>query len=129
MPARKGEEAFTGCGAMRQIGFQNALDGARRVGRLDVAVKFAAERGVGAEAAADEHVIALDRIVAVLNLAGEQADFGNEMLCARVMAAGEMNVDRRIERNTRLTPGGDLCGVPLGVGGGELAAGIAGAGD
>src|SRR6185503_10516497 len=94
MPARKGEEAFTGCGAMRQIGFQNALDGARRVGRLDVAVKFAAERGVGAEA-----------------------------------AAVEMNVDRRIERNTRLTPGGDLCGVPLGVGGGELAAGIAGAGD
>src|SRR6478609_3635963 len=101
MPARKGEKAFFGRCAMREIGFQNALDGARRVACLDVTVKFAAERGVGAEAAADQHVIALDRIVALLNLAGEQADFGNEMLCARVMAAGEMDVDRRIERNTR----------------------------
>ena len=45
------------------------------------------------------------------------------------MAAGEMDVDRRVERDARLAPARDLLGVALGVGGGELAAGIAGAGD
>ena len=51
------------------------------------------------------------------------------MLRAGMMAAGEMDVDRRVERDPRLAPARDLLGVALGVGGGELAAGIAGAGD
>ena len=51
------------------------------------------------------------------------------MLRAGMMAAGQMDVDRRVERNARLAPARDLLGVTLGVGGGELAAGIAGAGD
>ena len=45
------------------------------------------------------------------------------------MAAGEMDVDRPVERDARLAPARDLLGVALGVGGRELAAGIAGAGD
>ena len=99
--------------------------------RLDVAIEFAAERGIGAEAAADQDVIALDRValLGLLHLAGEQPDFADEMLRAGMMAAGEMDVDRPVERNPRLAPARDLLGVALGVGGGELAAGIAGAGD
>ena len=116
---------------MREIGLQDALDRLRRILRLHVAVKLAAERGVWSEAAADQDVIALDRIgvLAVLHLAGQQADLGHEMLRAGMMAAGEMDVDRRVERNPRLAPARDLLGMALGVGGGELAAGIAGAGD
>ncbi len=40
-----------------------------------------------------------------------------------------MDIDRRIERNARLAPARDVLGMPFGVGGRELAAGIAGAGD
>ena len=104
---------------------------ARRVLRRDVAIELAAERGVRPEAAADQNVIALDRIVVLarLNLAGEQADLADEMLRAGVMAAGQMDIDRRVERDARLAPARDLLGVALGVGSGEFAAGIAGAGD
>ena len=51
------------------------------------------------------------------------------MLRAGMMAAGEMDVDRRVERDARLAPARDVLGVALGVGGCELAAGVAGAGD
>ena len=63
------------------------------------------------------------------DLAGQQPDLADEMLRAGMMAAGEMDVDRRVERDARLAPARDLLGVALGIGGGELAAGIAGAGD
>ena len=51
------------------------------------------------------------------------------MLRAGMMTAGQMNIDRRVERNAGFAPARDLLGVALGVGGGKLAAGIAGAGD
>ena len=94
-------------------------------------IELAPERGVGSEAAADQDVITLDRIgvLAVLHLAGQKADLGHEMLRAGMMAASQVDVDRCIERNPRLAPARDFLGMALGVGGGELAAGIAGAGD
>src|ERR1700691_6555887 len=45
------------------------------------------------------------------------------------MATGQMNIDRRVERYTRVAREGDLLGMALGVGGGKFAAGIAGARD
>ncbi len=45
------------------------------------------------------------------------------------MTTGQMNVDRRVERHASLAPAGNVLGVPLGVGSGVLAAGIAGACD
>ena len=51
------------------------------------------------------------------------------MLRAGVMAAGQMDVDRRVERDARFAPARDLLGMALGVGSRELAAGIAGTGD
>ena len=116
---------------MREIALQHALDGARRILGLDVAIDLAAERGVRPETAADIDVIALDRIgvLADLDLAGEQADIADVMLRAGMMAAGEMDIDRPVEIDARLAPLRDLLGVPLGIGGRELAADIAGAGD
>src|SRR5262245_55273113 len=131
MPARKFDKAFPRRCAMREIGLQDSLNGLRRILGLHVAIELAPKRGVGAKTATDQHVIALDRIslLVVLHLAGQQPDFRNEMLRAGMMAAGEVDIDRRVECDARLAPTGDLLGMALGVGGGKLAAGIAGAGD
>src|SRR5262249_31742983 len=131
VPAREDEKRFLRRSAMRQISFQNALDDARCVFSDNVAVKLATERGVRAEAAADENVIALDRIVVFvrLNLAGEQTDLRYKMLRTGMVAAGQMNIDRRVERNARLAPGGDVLGVTFGVGGREFAARVSSARD
>src|ERR1700732_4029796 len=51
------------------------------------------------------------------------------MLRAGVMTAGQMDVDRRVERDARFAPARDFLGMAFGVGGGEFAAGIAGTGD
>src|SRR5579872_3252529 len=105
---------------MAEIGLEHALDCFRHLFRFHVAIKLASERGVRAKAATDQNVIALDGIavVANLHLAGEQSDLADEMLCAGVMAAGEMNVYRRIERHACLAPARYLLGVAFGVGGG-----------
>jgi hypothetical protein len=51
------------------------------------------------------------------------------MLRAGVMTVGQMNVDRRVERDARFAPARDFLGMALGVGGREFAAGVAGTGD
>src|ERR1039458_6064701 len=131
MAAREGDEGLLARGAVGQIGLEDALDRLRRVYRLDVAIELAAERGIRAEAAADQQVIALDRVavLGLLDLASEQADLTDEMLRAGMMAAGQMDIDWRVERDARLAPARDLLGMPLGIGGGEFTAGIAGASD
>ena len=104
---------------------------ARRILGLDVAIDFRRDRRVRAEAAADMDVIALDG-VAVLggrHLAGDQSDVADVVLRAGMMAAGEMDVHRPVERKAALAPARDRLGVAFGVGGRELAADIAGAGD
>ena len=63
-------------------------------------------------------------------LRADQADIADVVLGAGMMAAGEMDVDRRVERRRAASHHArDLGGMLLGVGGGELAAGRAGAGD
>src|SRR5689334_9241147 len=90
VPPREGEKSLLRRRAMREIGFQDALDGARHFFGDDIAIEFTPERRVGPEAAADRDVIALDRIgfFAGLHLAGEKADLRDEMLRAGVMTAG-----------------------------------------
>src|SRR6185312_3635429 len=117
VPPRKAEEALVRRGAMREIGLEDAFDRARRLVGRDVAVERAADRGVRPEAAADQHVIALDRISLLfrLHLAGEQTYFADRVLRAGVMTSGEMDVDGRVERDAAFAPGRDVLGVLLGV--------------
>ena len=91
---------------MSEISFENALYGGGRVFGLHVVEYLAAERGVAAETAADMHVIALDRIAVVgdRHAAGDQTDVADVMLCAGMMAAGEMDIDRPVELVARLAP-------------------------
>src|SRR5262249_3666575 len=113
--AAEREERLLGAGTMGEISFQHALDRLRRILGLHVPVDLAGEAGFGAEAAADQDVIALDSVTFFrsLDLAGEQADVTDVVLCAGVMAAGEMDVDRPVEAHTRLAPGGNRFGVSL----------------
>ncbi len=97
---------------------------------LTFLIEFAGDRRVFGEAAAGENVIALDRVAVVVHrhARADEADVADVMLRAGMMAAGEMNVDWRVDRRRRLAKGGDLFGVALGVGSGETTAEIAGAG-
>src|SRR6185312_13031640 len=129
MPACEGKKAFLARKATAQISLEHAFDRLRRIVRFHVAVKLAADRSVWPEATADKDVIALHSIALVVDrdLASEQADFADEMLRAGMMTAGEMDVDRCIECNTRFAPACNLLGVTLGVGCRKLAALVAGA--
>src|SRR5262249_52438756 len=98
---------------------------------FDVGVDLRRNRRGRAESSADVNVVALDRVAVFggLHFAGEQADVADVMLRAGVMASGEMDVDGAVEGDAAFAPARDLLGVPLGVGGGELATDIAGAGN
>src|ERR1700691_782952 len=116
---------------MRQIGFQQLLDGLRRVFRLEVVVNLLPDIGVGAEPAAREQMIAFDGVVLFANgdFGGDQTYIADVMLRAGMVTAGKMDVQRRVEYNPRLAPVADLGAVALGIGRRELAAGIAGTGN
>src|SRR4029077_5976942 len=107
------------------------FDCRRRIVGFDIAVYFAAALRLRPEAAADMDVIGLGRILVVgaLGLGAEKPDVADVMLRAGIRAAGEMNIERLIERNAALAPMRDRFGMPFGVGHGETATGIAGAGD
>src|SRR5579863_6447133 len=131
MAARESQEGFVLRGAAGQIGLEQTLDGGRYIGRLDFTMDLARQRGVGPEAAAHQNVVALDllAVLGLLHFASQQPDVADIVLRAGMMAAGQVDVDRRVELDARLAPARDLLGMTLGVGGGELAADVAGAGD
>ena len=131
MAAREGQEGFIGRRAMGEIGLQQPLDRLRRVLGLEVVIDLLPDIGVRAEAAAGEQMIALDRVVVLADrhLRRDQADIADVMLRAGMVAAGEMDVERRVDVDARLAPVADLGRMALGIRGRELAAGIAGAGD
>src|SRR5689334_18523331 len=108
VPPRERKKGFVARGAIREIAFEHALDRAGRILCLDIAVNFAAKRGVRSEAATDVNVITLDLLVTFLDLASEQADVADVVLCARMMTTGEMNVHRPIEIDARFAPLRDI---------------------
>src|SRR5262249_59994331 len=97
--AREGEERLVRPGTTREVAAQHALDRRRNVLGLHVAIDVARERGVDAENAADQAVIALDGVALLrdLHLAGEEPDVADIVLGAGVVTAGEMDVDRPVE--------------------------------
>src|SRR5215813_6320293 len=95
MAACEGDECLVGRRAVREVGLEHALYDLRSILRLDVAIELMAERRIGTEAAADEDVVALDRIpvLRTLHFARQKSDLADEMLSAGMVAAGEMDVD------------------------------------
>src|SRR3974390_1165552 len=106
MTAREFGEAFLRARAIFEIGFEHPFDCRRRIVGLDVAVYFAAALRLRTEAAADMDVIGLGLIflVGALGLGAEEPDIADVMLRAGIRAAGEMNVERMIERHTAFAP-------------------------
>src|SRR5262249_47160541 len=120
-----GEGFLRGC-AIGEIGLEAPFDCRRCIFGFDVAVDFGAALGLRTEAAADMDVIGLGRIfvVGALGLGAEKPDIADVMLRTGIWAAGEMNIERGIERHAALAPLRDRFGMPLGVGHSKAAAGI-----
>src|SRR6476619_6796983 len=102
---------------MREIGFQQPLDGLRSILGLEVVIDLLPDIGVRTKAAAGEQMIALDRIdiLANIHLRGDQADIADIVLRAGMMAAGDVDVERRLDVDARLAPVANLGGMKLGV--------------
>ena len=131
MAARKRQERLIGRCAIGKVGFQQPLDIDRRFLRRDIVKNLLPDFGLGTEAPAGEDMKAIDGIVGIADrdARADHADVADVMLRAGMVATGEMDVDRGVDRDPRVAPVGDSGGVVLGVGKAELAAGAAGAGD
>ena len=131
MAARKRQEGFFGRNAMREIGLQQSFDRLRRVFRLEVVIDLLPDIGIRSKAAAGEQMIALDGIdiLADIHLRRDQPDIADVVLRAGMMAAGDVDIERRVDIDARLAPVADLGGMALGVRRRKPATGIAGAGN
>ena len=87
-----------GARAARSMQRRQVVEGHRRCGRSRAPSPARRPR----RAAADVDVIALDHVLAASTLVAEQADVADVVLGAGVRAAGEVDVDRLIERDARL---------------------------
>ena len=116
---------------MRHVGPQKTLDGLWHVLHFDIVEEIACHRRVGAVATADQNMKTFDGIAVVgdRHAAGDQPDVANVVLRAGVMAAGQVNIDRTVERHAGLAPAGDVFCMALCIRRRELAAAVAGAGD
>ena len=65
--------------------------------------QLAADPGVLGEPAADDDVVALDRVAVLADrdLGADQADVADVVLGAGMVAAGQVDVDRHVERRAR----------------------------
>src|SRR5260221_10055763 len=97
---------------MREIRLQQPLDGLRRILRLEVVIDFLPYIRMGTEAAAREQMVALDGVLlANRDFCGNQPDIADVVLRAGMVAAGDVNIDRRLDIDSRLAPVADLGGV------------------
>src|SRR4051812_30631005 len=108
---------------MRHIGFQQLLYRCWRVLSLETVKNLPPEIGIRPKGPAGEQMITFDSVVALADrhFCGDQADVADVVLRTGVMAAGEMDVERRVDPNPRLAPVGNGGGVALGIGSGEFA--------
>ncbi len=119
--AREGDECFVLRCAMREIGAQHPRNHARRIFSPHVLIKFASDRAVFSITAARKDVIALDSVAIVVDrdARAKKANVADVMLRAGMMTAGEMDIDRRVERRRSFAICGDLVRMTLGVRSGE----------
>src|SRR5260370_9694632 len=116
---------------MRQICFQQLLDGLRRIFSLEIVLNLRPDVAIRTEPSTREQMISLDGVVLLSDrhFRSDQTDVADVMLRAGMMAAGQMDIERGADRHPRLAPVADRGGMALGIGRRKLAAGIAGAGD
>src|SRR4051794_3518508 len=99
MTARKCDECFVRSRAMREISLQQSLDCPGRVLGLEVVKNLLPQTGVRPKTATCEQMIAIDGVIAFAgrHLCSDQADVADKMLRTRMVAAGEMDVERRVD--------------------------------
>src|SRR5258708_4531176 len=99
VPTGEGLEALRRIATGLQVSAEQVLDPRRQLGKGHVAVDLAGDLAfisAALAAAADRDVVALDCRLA--DRGPQEADIGDQMLGAGVRAAGEVDVDRLVER-------------------------------
>src|SRR6266404_4093595 len=115
---------------MGEIGLQQFLDCPRRVLGLEVAIDLLPQIGIWSEPAPGEQMIAFNGVLLPdRHFRGDQPDIADVVLCAGVMTAGEMDVERRVQLDLGFAPIADRGGVAFGIGGRKFAPGVSRAGD
>ena len=94
---------------------QHRLQNLRKGGRGDAGEDLSAHSLIFPEAAADKNVITIHALAADLRVRGETADVTQVMLCARVRAAGDVDVHWLIQLNALFQILCQFERVPLGV--------------
>ena len=113
-----------------EIGLEEVLNERGDLGEGDSFVSFAGD-GLGVvDASAEDDVVAFD-FLAGLEFDGgaHEADVADVVLGAGMVTAGEMNVNGLVELDFGFEILREENGLSFGVGGGEFASGIAGAGN
>src|SRR6476646_6390424 len=103
----------------------------RCVLRGDILKYFLADIGIRTEAATREDMKTIDCVVGIADRDArtDHADIADVVLRAGMVAACQMDVDWRLDRNPRFAPIRDPGGRALGIGKAEFATGTAGAGN
>src|SRR5258708_29933376 len=112
-----------------EIGAQHRLDPIWQLRSRNRRPDLAADAALIAGAAADIDGVALDHVLALGHAHAEQADIADIMLRAGMRAAGEMDIERLVERQPGVEMLDERRGVALGVARRKLTSRVAGAGD
>src|SRR5207302_3362647 len=114
-------EGFVWRRALRAVRLQHALESTGHFHGGHIAQDFACELAPLAVATTEVQVVALDLAFAADDPRAEQADVADVVLRARIRAACEMDVERRLKLELRIEMVSDRDGMALGVGRRELA--------
>src|SRR5258708_37122011 len=103
---------------MREVCFQQFLDGLRRVLRFEVVIDLLPDIGVGTEPSAGEQMIAFDVVVILADghFGAEKADIADVMLFAGMMTAAQKDIHRADEWHPSLSPVATEGSITLGLG-------------
>ena len=122
---RERDERFIWSQAVARVGLQDTQHSLRAVLDFDVAGELPRDGGIWTKAAANVNVKTIDRVFAIWRyryFAGDETNVANVVLGTGMVAAGQVNVDRAIERNARLNISRDGLGCAFGIGRREFAA-------
>ena len=124
MTCGEGLEGFAGVDAICRPRTQQRLDHFGRVAGSNIGLQQSPYGALCAKAATHMQMITFDLIALIVHgdLGADEPDVADIVLCAGMVAAGEVDVDREVYAQARIHVISDAQCVALGVGSCEFAA-------